>query len=168
MQAQYLLKQDDVAPTLKSLLQQFYKRHHKHCEISSSQMVEHLFRFILTFSFFYDRHWQNEWYWSCLLSCLCHVFVCFYWFLCCVLCPMLLVSPLLIASSILSNVYIFHENMYLQNLRSPVLHVQKSKFSLYLSFFLYKYKNNRSSKNKCIEFSPKYKYYNISIMTSFK
>ena len=77
MQAQYLLKQDDVAPTLKSLLQQFYKRHHKHCEISSSQMVEHLFRFILTFSFFYDRHWQNDWYWSCLLSCLCRVFVCF-------------------------------------------------------------------------------------------
>ena len=59
--------------------------------------------------------------------------------------------------------------MYLQNLRSPVLHVQKSKFSLYLSFLLYKYKNNMSSKNKCIEFSPKYKYkhYNISIMTGF-
>ena len=37
-----------------------------------------------------------------------------------------------------------------------------------LSFYIYKYKNNRSSKNKCIEFSPKYKYYNISIMTGFK
>ena len=77
--------------------------------------------------------------------------VCFYWFLCCVLCPMLLVPPvcpLLIASSILSSVYIFHGNVYLQNLRSPV---QKSKFSVYLSFFLYKYKNNRSSKNKSIE-----------------
>jgi hypothetical protein len=61
------------------------------------------------------------------------VYVVFFW--CCVLCPMLLVSPvclLLIASLILSNVYIFHENMYLRNLRSPVLHVQKSKFSLYL------------------------------------
>jgi hypothetical protein len=78
------------------------------------------------------------------------------------------VCPLLIASSILSNVYIFHENMYLQNLRSPLLHVQKSKFSLYLSFFLYKYKNNMSSKNKSIEFSPKCKYYKISIMTGFK
>ena len=98
------------------------------------------------------------------------VYVVFFW--CCVLCPMLLVSPvclLLIASLILSNVYIFHENMYLRNLRSPVLHVQKSKFSLYLSFLLYKYKNNMSSKNKCIEFSPKYKYkhYNILIMTGF-
>ena len=153
MQAQYLLKQGDVAPTLKSLLQQFYEHHHEHCEISNSQMVVHLFCFILTFSFFYDRHWQNEWYWSCLLSCLCHVFVCFYWFLCCVLCPMLLVPPvcpLLIASSILSSTYIFHGNVYLQNLRSPV---QKSKFSLYLSFFLYKYKNNRSSKNKSIVFT---------------
>ena len=37
-------------------------------------------------------------------------------------------------------------------------------------FYIYKYKNNRSSKNKCLEFSPKYKYkyYNISIMTGFK
>jgi len=58
--------------------------------------------------------------------------------------------------------------MYLQNLRSPVLHVHKSKLTLYLSFFLHKYKNNMSSKNKWIELSPKYKYYNISIMTGFK
>jgi hypothetical protein len=74
------------------------------------------------------------------LSCLCHVFVCFYWFLCCVLCPMLLVPPvcpLLIASSSLSSVYIFHGNMYLQNLRIPVLHVQKVSLTyICLSFYI--------------------------------
>jgi hypothetical protein len=43
------------------------------------------------------------------------------------------VCPLLIASSILSNVYIFHENMYLQNLRTPVLHVQTRKEVCYYS-----------------------------------
>ena len=59
-----------------------------------------------------------------------------FWVFFFVLCLVSLVYLLLIASLILSNIYIFHENMYLQNLRSPVLHVQKVSFA-YICLFIY-------------------------------